>query len=202
MAELEEERSAFDWEARFAEGTTPWERGQMHPAFLHWNESGAFDDIESIVVPGCGRAPEVAGFAEMGLKTHAADLSETAINWQRKHLDECNLTAELFTGDILDWTPSEPVDAVYEQTFLCAIHPRLRETYEAALLRWLRPGGQLFALFMQKEERGGPPYGCPPGVMHTLFPENRWIWPEGDLTPWPHPSLGGKAELGAILTRR
>ena len=54
------ERGAVDWEARFAEGTTPWERGQMHPAFLDWKAAGAFRDIDSVVIPGCGRAPEVA----------------------------------------------------------------------------------------------------------------------------------------------
>ena len=79
----------------------------------------------------------------------------------------------------------------------------MRETYEAALIRWLKPGGRLLALFMQKAERGGPPYGCSLEAMRALFPDTRWIWPADEsFVPCPHPSLNGKPELAGILTRR
>jgi len=197
-----ETRSALDWEARFADDSTPWERPGLHPAFVDWQASGEFDGLGSIIVPGCGRAPEVAAFADAGIPTIAADLSTTAINWQRKRLDECELTATLFEGDVLAWRPDAPLDGVYEQTFLCAIPPKLRSEYEHTVHAWLKPGGKLFALFMQKAERGGPPYGCGLDAMRDLFPDSRWAWPDSDPTPYPHPSLNGKPELATILTRR
>jgi len=197
-----ETRSALDWEARFAADTTPWERPGLHPAFVDWQASGDFSGLGSVIVPGCGRAPEVAAFADAGIPTIGADLSPTAINWQRKRLDECELTATLFEGDVLAWRPDAPLDGVYEQTFLCAIPPKLRPEYEQTIHAWLKPGGKLFALFMQKEERGGPPYGCDMDAMRELFSDTRWSWPDTDPTPYPHPSLNGKPELATILTRR
>lgn len=198
----DETRSSVDWEERFAAGTTPWERSGLHPAFVDWQVSGAFDGIGSVIVPGCGRAPEVAAFADAGIATIAADLSTTAINWQRKRLEECELTATLFEGDVLAWRPDAPVDAVYEQTFLCAIPPRLRGEYEQAVQAWLKPGGKLFTLFMQKDEMGGPPYGCGLDAMRDQFPSTRWDWPAEAPVSYPHPSLSGKPELAVVLTRR
>jgi SAM-dependent methyltransferase len=205
MTEIGEtpERSAFDWDARFRGGQTPWERRGLHPAAADWMTAGFLPAGASVVVPGCGRAPEVAAFAAAGLEVIAADLSPTAIAWQRERLAEAGVRARLIEGDILAWRPDTPVDLVYEQTFLCAIPPRLRESYEQALVQWLKPGGRLLALFMQKTERGGPPYGCALPAMRSLFPATRWDWPEDeDFVAYPHPSLNGKPELGGVLVRR
>lgn len=196
------ERTPFDWENRFRQGAAPWERDGLHPAFLAWKASGEFDGLGSVFIPGCGRAPEVAAFAGLGIATAAGDIAPTAIAWQREALARDGLEADLIEGDTFANVPDAAYDGVYEQTFLCAIPPRLRADYEAAAHRWLKPGGRLFALFMQKEEMGGPPYGCALPAMRDLFAETRWMWPEGEATPWPHPSLGVKAELGVILTRK
>jgi len=195
-------RTAMDWEARFSADETPWERPGLHPAFLDWRRSGAFGPGDRVIVPGCGRSPELTGFAGIGLNVVGADLSATAIAFQRATLDAGALDAELIEGDVLRQRFETPFDLVYEQTFLCAIPPRLRPEYEAAVHDWLKPGGRLLALFMQKEERGGPPYGCSMEAMRELFPEERWVWPDSAPTAYPHPSLNGKPELGLILLRR
>ena len=203
-----DERPPFEWEARFRDDDTPWERGDVHPAARMWLENGDLAKGMSVIIPGCGRCPEVTAFARAGLDVIAADLSETAIAWQQRQISDQKLSAVTIQGDILQpghgaWHPDQPVDRVYEQTFLCAIPPRLREAYEASLIKWLKPGGKLLALFMQKQERGGPPYGCSLEAMHALFPEDRWIWPPDEhFVPVPHPSLNGKPELAGILTRR
>ncbi|WP_417486938.1 methyltransferase domain-containing protein [Maricaulis sp.] len=199
----DENRSAFDWETRFIDDDTPWERGGLHPAFKAWRDQAAFATGERVLIPGCGRSPELLALAQAGLTVTGADLSATAISWQREVLREANQSADLVTGDVLDWAPDQPLDLVYEQTFLCAIHPRLRTRYEQALSRWLRSGGRLYALFMQKPERGGPPFDCSLDAMRILFPAERWVWPDdGEIRVWPHPQLNDKAELGAVLTRR
>lgn len=198
-----EDRTALDWEARFRDNETPWERGDLHPAIALWQQAGALEAGRRIIVPGCGRSPEPAFFAGLGLEVTAMDLSGTAIAWQKAHFDQLGLSGHFVEGDSLAWTPDEPVDLVHEQTFLCAIHPSLRTDYEAALRRWLKPGGQLLALFMQKDEMGGPPYGCSLDAMRSLFPADRWDWPsDTDFRPCPHPSLNGKPELAGILTLR
>lgn len=196
------ERSPMDWEQRFRDDTTPWERKGLHPAFVDWRAAGAFADLTTVIVPGCGRSAELKGFAALGRSAIGADLSATALAWQEAALETAGLSAELIEADILLWRPEAQLDAVYEQTFLCAIPPRLREEYEQAVHDWLKPGGKLFALFMQKEELGGPPYGCSIPAMRELFPENRWDWPDSAPAAYPHPSLNGKPELAMILTRR
>lgn len=197
------ERSGFDWETRFRDGHTPWERGGLHPALARWAATGAVRAGRSIIVPGCGRALEPLELARLGLNVTAADLSATALAWQRAQFNAAGLDAELVEGDVLAWRPDEPADLVWEQTFLCAIPPALRADYERAVHAWLKPGGALLALFMQKAERGGPPYGCALDAMRALFPAERWAWPEEqDFIDFPHPGLDDKSELGGVLVRR
>lgn len=193
---------SLDWERKFRDSDTPWERPGLHPAVAVWQDMLTEKPRTRIIIPGCGRAPELVHFAGLGLDVTGADLSETAIRYQQDSLDRAGLAARLELGDVLDFRPDSPVDFVWEQTFLCAIHPHLRTRYETALHDWLKPGGHLLALFMQKDERGGPPFGCSLDAMRELFPEDRWRWPaEAEFRPHPHPSLNGKPELAGVLTR-
>lgn len=198
----DKDRTPFDWEARFRQNDTPWERSGLHPAFHDWAKAGLFKPGLRVFIPGCGRAPEPEAFARLGLEVTGLDVSESAIAWQRQRFAEAGLEGRFLVEDALAWRPQTPFDLYYEQTFLCAIAPRQRETYEQAAFEQLRPGGLLLALFMQNAERGGPPYGCGLDVMTALFPATRWIWPQAEPVAWPHPSLGGKAELAAVLERR
>lgn len=193
----------MDWETRFQNGDTPWERNGLHPALDHWAHLGLLKDDSRIIVPGCGRAREPMELARAGLDVTIADLSTTAIAWQREAFQVEGLGVTVFEGDALSYSPPEAFDLIWEQTFLCAISPKLRQAYQTSVYDWLKPGGTLLALFMQKDERGGPPYGCSIEAMRDLFPENRWIWPdEGAFRPFPHPSLNGKPEIAVALTRR
>ncbi len=197
------ERSGVDWETRFASDDAPWERPGLHPALLAWAEAGELEPGSRVIIPGCGRSPELGFLAARGLDVTGADLSPTALTVQRQRLDAAGFDAALLEGDVLAHRPDVPYDRVYEQTFLCAIPPHLRSDYERALCDWLKPGGHLLALFMQKAEPGGPPYGCALPAMRELFAVERWIWPsDSEFTAWPHPSLNGKPELAGVLVRR
>lgn len=199
---VEEDRVPVDWETRFANDDTPWERGALHPAFEHWRAQGLFEAGARVFVPGCGRSPEPEALARLGLHVTGLDLSGRAVAWQRKRFADAGLTGDFLVADALTFRPETPFDLYYEQTFLCAIPPRLRGEYEEAAFEQLGPGGRLLALFMQKAEPGGPPYGCDIEAMRALFPESRWRWPEGELPAWPHPGLEAKAERSAVLVRR
>ena len=197
-----ETRTPFDWEHRFRTEDAPWERGGVHPAVAHWLKTGALKPGARVYAPGCGRGLEPKALAEAGLDVTASDVAPSAAAYQWEALKPYP-NAGMVEADSLDWRPGAPFDALYEQTFLCAIHPHQRENYEAMAFEVLKPGGGLLALFMQKAERGGPPYGCSIEAMRALFPETRWIWPPDEaFTPFPHPNLGGKAELGGGLVRR
>jgi len=193
----------MDWEERFRANDAPWERRELHPAFAHWTDLGLLKPGARIIVPGCGRAPEPLELARAGLDVTLADLSDTALTWQEDAFRTAGLTMTRIDGDALAFTPDQAFDLVWEQTFLCAISPKLRPQYEDTVHRWLKPGGTLLALFMQKDEMGGPPYGCPLDAMHTLLPDTRWDWSaEPTQTAFPHPHLNDKAELAIPLVRR
>lgn len=198
-----EVRTTMDWESKFQADDAPWERGGVHPAVAHFRKTGVLTAGQSIYVPGCGRSPEPAAFARFGLRVTASDVAPSAVKRQKEQMTAAGLDAAVFEADGLAWRPPIPFDLMWEQTFLCAIHPRDRARYEAMAFEVLKPGGRLIALFMQKDEPGGPPYGCGLEAMEALFPAERWTWPAAsEFVDFPHPSLGGKAERGGVLIRR
>ena len=197
-----EDRSGVDWEARFQSDDAPWERSSVHPAAEDWVRTGEIHPGQSILTPGCGRSEEPGYLASEGFSVTATDIAPSAIAWQKARFEALGVTAEAIETDALAWRPEAGFDALYEQTFLCAIHPRRRKEYEAMAHASLKPGGKLLALFMQKAELGGPPYGCGLDAMRALFTETRWIWPDAEPRPFPHPGLNDKAELAMVLTRR
>jgi SAM-dependent methyltransferase len=196
-------RTAFDWETRFQTGDAPWEREGPHPAVAHFRKAGVLIAGQSIYVPGCGRSPEPTALARYGLRVTASDIAPSAVKRQKEQITAAGVNAAVIETDGLQWRPPAPFDLLWEQTFLCAIHPHDRERYEQMAHDVLKPGGRLIALFMQKDERGGPPYSCPIEAMQELFAQARWSWPaDTAFTAFPHPSLNGKPELGAVLVRR
>lgn len=189
MAEL----SSDFWEGRFQANRTPWERGEINPGFRAWRASGLLTPCR-ILVPGAGRSPEPAVLHGAGFDVLTLDLAESAVATQRDRLG----ADRAILGDVTTWNPEKTFDAVYDQTCLCALPPDLWPAYEVQLRRWLRPGGQLFILFMQSGREGGPPFDCPIPAMRSLF--SAWDWPHTLEDGFPH-SLGA-IEQPAILTHQ
>jgi len=194
------------WQQRFELTQTPWDRGGPSPQLIAW-----LDELRhaggTIAVPGCGSGHEVEALARAGCATVGIDYAPAAVAATRQRLAAAKLSAEVVEADVLHWQPASPLAAVYEQTCLCALHPDHWLAYAAQLARWLRPGGRLFALWMQVHRGGadtgqieGPPYHCDINAMRALFPDASWQW-----SPPPYPRLDhpmGWFELAVVLTRR
>ncbi len=189
-----------DWEERYRKGETPWERGVLHPAFTLWEEAGAFADIRSVLVPLAGRSPEPLAFAERGIRPTIVDLASTALAEQRRRFAEAGLEADVLLGDILALPLAGRWDAIWDQTAMCAIPPAHWAPYAARLAAVLRPGGTLFALFMQTDRSDGPPFHQDVAQMRLLFPDAQWQWPREADGRFAHSA--GLAELGYRLIRR
>lgn len=187
------------WEERYQAGQTGWDRGAISPALQKWLDDAALAPCE-IIVPGCGRGHEVVELARRGFAVTALDIAPSPLASLRKALQDAGLEAKLLQEDVLHWQPPQPVDAVYEQTCLCALEPSTWPAYEQQLHRWLKPDGSLFALFMQTGKEGGPPYHCDMAQMDALFSRQRWRWLTQHLEEVPHPS--GIAELANILQKQ
>lgn len=193
------EASTDHWESRYQAGKTGWDRGAPSPALQRWLSEGTLAPCR-ILVPGAGRGHEVVALAGAGFEVTAVDVSPTPVQVLRERLAGEELSAAVVQADLLDWQPDEPFDAVYDQTCLCALEPRHWDDYTDRLHGWLRPGGRLFALFMQTHREGGPPYHCDLATMEALFHGERWQWPAESPQPVSHPS--GLEELATILVRR
>ncbi len=194
------------WEKRFAEGNTPWDRGAANPQLHAWLASGALRPCR-ILVPGCGSGYEAVALSAAGFEVTALDYAPAAIERTRKLLAAADLKAELVEADALEWQPRRAVEAIYEQTCLCALYPDQWRAYADRLHRWLAPAGRLYALFVQLLRPGaaqgaieGPPYHCDINAMRALFPEPHWAWPKPPYPRTAHPR--GFAELAVVLDHR
>jgi len=199
------------WQSRFAEGKLPWDRGAPNPQLLRWLADGTLAPGQRVVVPGCGQGWEVAALAAAGVATIGIDFAPNALALCRRLLDHHGTStdkAELLDANVLHWQPETPVDAVFEQTCLCALYPDYWTAYAAQLHAWIKPGGKLLALFMQAPRPSaaegfieGPPYHGDINAMRALFPATLWDWPKP-----PYPRVRNdtieREELAVALVRK
>lgn len=190
---------AKQWNEKYLAGTTGWDRGAVSPALTGWLEHGELTPCR-ILIPGCGYGHEAVELARLGFDVTALDIAPAPLDHLRGELERAGVRAEVIQANALTWRPAAPFDALYEQTCLCALEPGHWVEYEAQLHAWLKPGGRLFALFMQTDRAGGPPFHCALPDMRALFPETRWHWEGTPLREVPHPN--GLFEYAAELTRR
>jgi len=170
-----------EWERRYQQGKTGWDRGDVSPNLLYWIESQLLKPCR-ILIPGCGNGHEVITLVEKGFDVVAVDIAETPLINLKKALDAKQLRAELVKSDFFACEFGVPFDAIYEQTSLCALHPDKWITYETCLYKWLEPNGKLYAQFMQTGQEGGPPFHCGMRAMADLFSAERWLWSEEHKT--------------------
>ncbi len=192
-----EQREA-DWEFRYESRHIPWDRGKVSPALNYWLDLKVLTPCR-ILVPGCGQGYEVIKLIKRGFNVTAVDIAPTAIDALNSQLTDEQLTAKVIHADLLNWYPEQPFDAIYEQTSICALDPDYWMDYIGRLHDWLVPNGLLYALFMQTNASGGPPYHCDVSVMRGMFKKHCWQWQTQAPQYVPHPA--GFHELGYILQR-
>jgi len=190
---------AIDWESRYRDGATGWERPGPNPAMQAWLEAGDLSPC-NILVPGAGRSVEPLVLAEAGFAVTVVDAAPSAVAVQRARLERLHVRARVEQVDLFDWHPDIRFDAVYDQTCLCALPRSIWPEYVTRLHKWLQPGGRLFILFMQTGSEGGPPFHCDMTEMRRLFPPAVWDWSEPLPPRVEHPS--GRAEQPAVLRAR
>lgn len=196
------------WQQRFVSGQIPWDRGAAHPQLVLWLDQGLIDPGLSLLVPGCGRGHELLALAQAGVEVLGLDYAPAAVALARAQLESHagSASGRVEQADVLSWQPARALDAVYEQTCLCALHPDHWRRYADQLHGWIKPGGRLFALLMQarRDSAGagvveGPPYHCDIQAVRALFPGDRWQWPAPPYSGHDHAQ--GWTELAVVLTR-
>lgn len=195
------------WQRRFEQRQTPWDRAAPSPQIAAWQADGTLRNGLRIAVPGCGSGHDVLALARAGCDVTAIDYASAATELTQAQLTSHGQCARVVQADVLAWQPDSPLDAVYEQTCWCALHPDCWAAYAAQLQAWLRPGGALLMLAMQYRRDSaaagcieGPPYHMDINAVRALLPESLWGWQAPPYSAVPHPA--GWTELAIVLQRR
>jgi SAM-dependent methyltransferase len=197
-----------DWDERWRQGDTPWEKGYAAPPLTEYLESGEATELlhaRRVLVPGCGSGNDVRELARHGIGATGLDLSAAAVERARQETPagrEDYLCGDLFESD---WRIGREFDAVFEHTCFCAIPPSLRPAYAKAMGEILQVGGHLVGVFFLTpwdpgEAENGPPFAASREEIMTLFAP--WFeLKKGRVPDRAYPGREGREWL-AVLERR
>lgn len=176
----------MDWDARYAEGDTPWDKGAAHPVLFDALTQDVFSG--RVLVPGCGTGHDARALAARGHRVTGLDISPLALERARSLPHPDNLDYHL--GDLFS-LPREmhgAFDGVFEHTCFCAIDPSRRTDYVMAVANALKSGGRLLAVFFldPQNDGTGPPYGCTRGEIGKYFdPCFGTVWENSEFSTFP-----------------
>jgi SAM-dependent methyltransferase len=170
-----------DWDELYRRRETPWEKGRPHPALVDFlAQNGPLEG--EIVVPGCGSGHDVRALTTPHNHVVGIDLATRAIakaNARPRIGSEEYLLADIFQ---LPARLDHRYDWVFEHTCFCAIDPRQRGDYVDAVVRLLKPGGRLLAIFFinPDHDEEGPPYRVSVPELEGFFSqdfvlEREWV---------------------------
>lgn len=161
----------MNWNERYAQGDTPWEKGSAAPPLQEivaragkevWGEG-------AVLVPGCGFGHDARWLADRGMDTVGLDISSLALQSARERTEGENPRFEC--GDFFN-AREGAYSTIFEHTCFCAIDPSERKNYVTAAAQWLPVGGHLVAVFFLEPGReGGPPFGVSKLELDELFRE-------------------------------
>lgn len=154
------------WNQRYEEGKTGWDIGAPSQPLKTY-----FDQLKdysiSILIPGAGNAYEAVYLQNLGFtNVHILDFAPAVIEqFKKMHPDFLNdhIHCENF------FEHKGQYDLIIEQTFFCALDPKLRVQYVDKMLSLLKPGGKLVGLLFNKEMNDGPPFGGDVNEYMNLF---------------------------------
>jgi SAM-dependent methyltransferase len=172
-----------DWQSAYQKRETPWEKGKPHPALLdflaeHGPLSGA------IFVPGCGSGHDVRALSTPENHVLGVDLAPFAIEKARSFPKVGNEDYQLADLFALPEDLHARFDVIFEHTCFCAIDPKRRQDYVDAIVRLMKPGALLLAVFFLNpdldEGAEGPPFGVSREELDAFFGrffavEREWV---------------------------
>ncbi|WP_110664726.1 thiopurine S-methyltransferase [Salinicola halophilus] len=180
--------SELDWLERWRQGRIGFHRETPHSALIrHWQTLARRADAP-VLVPLCGKSPDLRWLAERGHPVTGVELSPLAVEqfvaerdapvtrWQSGEftcLEQGGV--ELWCGDFfhVDLQPPVRFEAFYDRAALIALPAPTRQRYALHLAQLLEPGsaGLLVTLTHDDPERG-PPFNVDAAEVQRLFAPN------------------------------
>lgn len=145
------------WNERYLNNTSPWDTGSI-TAPLKTYFYQLKDKTISVLIPGAGNAYEAEYLVNNGFtNVFVCDIATEPLNNLKKRCPAFK-SENLLLIDFFEL--KEQFDLIVEQTFFCALDPKLRKNYFEKMEELLNPGGKLVGLlFDDLLNTDHPPYG-------------------------------------------
>ena len=155
------------WNQRWKNQQTGWDIGYASTPIVTFMEKYPNKDAR-ILIPGCGNAYEAAYLLENGFTNLTLiDIAPIAIQNVKEKFKN-NPQINIVHGDFFEHKGE--YDLLIEQTFFCALEPKLRSEYVKQASSLLADGGEIMGLLFGKEfENQGPPFGGSIDEYNLLF---------------------------------
>ena len=156
------------WEERYKTNEIGWDVGKITTPLKEY-----IDQIENkelkILIPGAGNSYEFDYLIHKGFKNvYVIDLAKQPLeNIKKRNPDFKN---NLIQGDFFEL--NKTFDLVIEQTFFCALNPKLRSNYVSKMEKLLNSNGKIAGLLFDFPlTEAGPPFGGSENEYLKLFSE-------------------------------
>ncbi len=145
------------WNNRYAGNQIGWDVGAPTTPLKEYIDTLEDKGIR-ILIPGCGNAYEAEYLHEQGFENvFVIDIAPLALEGFQKRVPQFPKD-HLILGDFFEHQGE--YDLILEQTFFCAIDPKLRSDYAKKMHELLNPKGKLAGvMFCFELTEQGPPFG-------------------------------------------
>jgi len=185
-----ENKAEQEWNQRYIDGDTPWDKGTYTPAVLEIFAKQVIPAGAEVLVLGCGFGYDARAFADAGYTVTGVDIAVSAIEGAYAlHAGAEGLSfvlADLFDPEL---PQQKRYGAIWEHTCYCAIRPEQRVDYAEAVYNLLEEGGLFIALFFTNTEMPpgeGPPYETSVEEAYTMFSDRfELVWDKQPADTFP-----------------
>ncbi len=155
------------WDDRYRQNETGWDLGACSPPLKEYIDQLKNKSLK-ILIPGAGNAYEAEYLFRKGfVNTHIVDVSKEAILSFQKRMPSFP-KAQIHHKDFFQL--KDAFDLIIEQTFFCALNPKLRSNYVQKMYELLNERGKLVGLlFNIPMNADHPPYGGNKNIYVDLF---------------------------------
>lgn len=189
--------TAADWHDRWATGRTGWHETDGNAGLrTHWRF-----DARRVLVPLCGKTPDLVWLAKRGHEVVGVELSDIAIRdffaEQQLSFDtesagqlaacRCReLPITLYHGDYFEFTAA-PCDALYDRGAFVAIEPGMREQYAAHTRELLSEDADILLIALEYDQSvvAGPPFALLPADLPKYFSGLERVHDQDDIDSCP-----------------
>lgn len=145
------------WEDCYQNNEIGWNVGEITTPIKEYIDQ-LEDKTIKILIPGAGNGYEFEYLINKGFKhSFVVDFASTPLENIKKRIPELD-EKQLIHSDFFELDGQ--YDLIIEQTFFCAIDPKLRTAYVRKMKSLLKPNGKIIGLLFQFPlTEVGPPFG-------------------------------------------